>query len=231
MGRSWPCVAALGALLLIPGLALADRGDEGRGHDHGREHYDVQHGHNHYYLNRGVEVRAVPQGAVAIVHGGDHYWFHEGIWYRGYGPRLVVVAAPFGIIIPALPPFATLVVLGGAQYYYANEAYYRYRDDQRAYEVVAPPEGAPGAAPPPGYGAANSPPAAGDSLFVYPKNGQNADQQARDRYECHRWAADQTGFDPTRSDGGVAPAAALAKRADYARAQQACLEARGYTVR
>jgi hypothetical protein len=78
--------------------------------------------------------------------------------------------------------------------------------------------------------AANAPPPS-DNLFVYPKNGQAADQQARDRYECHRWAADQTAFDPTRSAGGVAPEAAMAKRADYLRAQQACLEARGYTVR
>ena len=36
-----------------------------------------------------------------------------------------------------------------------------------------------------------------DEIFVYPRNGQSADQQARDRYECHRSAVDQTGFDPT----------------------------------
>lgn len=35
-------------------------------------------------------------------------------------------------------------------------------------------------------------------LYVYPSQGQTAEDQQRDRYECHVWAADQTGFDPTR---------------------------------
>ena len=66
---------------------------------------------------------------------------------------------------------------------------------------------------------------------MYPKGGQSVEQQAKDRYECHRWAADQTGFDPTHADGGVAANAATAKRADYLRADGACLEGRNYSVR
>lgn len=34
-------------------------------------------------------------------------------------------------------------------------------------------------------------------LFVYPTHGQSADQQDRDRYECHNWAVEQSGFDPS----------------------------------
>jgi hypothetical protein len=49
--------------------------------------------------------------------------------------------------------------------------------------VVAPPEaGAPAAAQ--GYGAAAPP--ASDNIFIYPRDGQSADRQARDRYDCHR---------------------------------------------
>ena len=33
-------------------------------------------------------------------------------------------------------------------------------------------------------------------LFIYPTKGQNAQQQSRDKYECHTWAVQQTGFDP-----------------------------------
>jgi hypothetical protein len=66
---------------------------------------------------------------------------------------------------------------------------------------------------------------------MYPRSGQSAEQQARDRYECHRWAADQTGFDPTRPDGGVAVGDARAKRSEYFRAMTACLEGRGYSVK
>ena len=34
-------------------------------------------------------------------------------------------------------------------------------------------------------------------LFVYPARGQSPDQLARDRYDCHVWAVQQTGVDPT----------------------------------
>jgi hypothetical protein len=221
-------IAVLAAALLVAGAALADRrADAERGH----EHVDSRHGHNRSYLDRGVVMRSVPREAVVVPFGHDRYWFHGGIWYRPYGGRFIVIAPPIGIFVPVLPPFYTTVLIGGIPYYYANDAYYVYRD-QRGYEVVEPPPGVdamPGAAPPSG-GAGTAPPG-GDNIFVYPKNGQSADQQAKDRYECHRWAADQTGFDPTRGAGGVAPEQAGAKRADYFRAMNACLEGRGYTVR
>src|SRR5271169_2002448 len=35
-------------------------------------------------------------------------------------------------------------------------------------------------------------------IFVYPAQGQSPDQTARDRYECHTWAVQQTGVDPSR---------------------------------
>ena len=56
------------------------------------------------------------------------------------------------------------------------------------------------------------PPPPPPRLFVYPANGQSEDQLARDRYECHTWAVQQTGIDPTRPGAGpyervlVAPA-------------------------
>jgi hypothetical protein len=37
-------------------------------------------------------------------------------------------------------------------------------------------------------------------VFVYPANGQSPQQTDRDRYECHVWAVQQTGVDPSRSD-------------------------------
>jgi hypothetical protein len=35
-------------------------------------------------------------------------------------------------------------------------------------------------------------------MFIYPTKGQSPEQQNRDRYECHTWAVQQTGFDPTK---------------------------------
>lgn len=34
-------------------------------------------------------------------------------------------------------------------------------------------------------------------LFIYPSQGQDPELQRQDRYECHVWAAQQTGFDPS----------------------------------
>jgi hypothetical protein len=68
-------------------------------------------------------------------------------------------------------------------------------------------------------------------IYVYPKNGQSAEQQATDRYECHRWAVNETGFDPTQPLGGVAPEQSTDMRASYSRAITACLEGRGYSVK
>ncbi len=42
-------------------------------------------------------------------------------------------------------------------------------------------------------------PAAGQQLYAYPKAGQPPDQQQRDRYECHTWAVQQSGYDPTQA--------------------------------
>lgn len=33
-------------------------------------------------------------------------------------------------------------------------------------------------------------------LFIYPQRGQSPQQQQQDRFECHQWAVQQTGFDP-----------------------------------
>ena len=41
-------------------------------------------------------------------------------------------------------------------------------------------------------------------FFVYPAKGQTQAQQDQDRYECHVWAVQQTGFDPTRSSTAYA---------------------------
>ena len=35
---------------------------------------------------------------------------------------------------------------------------------------------------------------------MYPSNGQSPEQTDRDRYECHVWAVQQTGVDPSRPD-------------------------------
>jgi hypothetical protein len=192
------------------------------GHGGGRGQYlDARHGHNQYYPNRGLAVREVPRGAVALEHRGGRYWYGGGVWYAPRGPRWFVVAPPIGVYVPILPPFYTTVWFGGMPYYYANDAYYVWRDGERGYEVVEPPADV---AP------SNEMPVS-EEVYMYPRAGQSPEQQAKDRYECHRWAADQTGFDPTQAAGGVAAGEAQRKRGEYHRAMSACLEGRGYSVK
>ncbi len=62
-------------------------------------------------------------------------------------------------------------------------------------------------------------------MYVYPAAGQSAAQTSEDRYQCHVWAADQSGYDPTLGAG---------KRDDaegYTRAFTACMQGRNYVVK
>jgi hypothetical protein len=209
-----------------------DRRADYRDHDRGRndhlrhvdrryERYDPRWQHYRYYPSRGHVVSTLPRSVVVVQHHHDRYWYGGGVWYRPYGPRYVVAAPPVGIFVSVLPPFYTTVWFGGMPYYYANDAYYVWRAQQRAYEVVD--------APPAAVGSTVSP--AAEDIFVYPREGQPPEQVAADRYECHRWAADETGFDPTRPAGGVAAEQSRSLREAYYRAMTACLEGRGYSVR
>lgn len=182
---------------------------------------DHRYNHNRYYPARGYEVRQLPPGAYSTRYRGAPYYFNGGAWYRPHGPRFVVVSPPIGIGLRVLPPFYTTVWFGGIPYYYADNTYYMWRPEQQLYQVANPP------------GDSDSGTTAPDSqdLFVYPKNGQSQQQQSTDRYECHSWATQQTGFDPTQPAGGVPESQTTSKRADYQRAETACLEARGYTIK
>ena len=36
-------------------------------------------------------------------------------------------------------------------------------------------------------------------LMIYPAQGQTPEQQQKDEFECHQWAVQQTGYDPTKA--------------------------------
>lgn len=227
----WGAIAAL-TLSLGTGLANAEPPHGGPGPRPGFNHMDARFGHNHYYPSRGYVVGALPRDRIAV--GGGRYFYSGGVWYAPRGPRFVVVGPPIGFYVPVLPAFYTTVWFGGVPYYYANDTYYQWVPAENQYEVVAPPgdDSAAQVQPPPVEGSGG--PAvgpSGDDLFIYPKNGQTDDQQAKDKYECHKWANGQSGFDPTVSGGGVPPDQNASARASYNRAMTACLEGRGYSVK
>jgi hypothetical protein len=57
--------------------------------------------------------------------------------------------------------------------------------------------------PPRVYRAPAQPPPPPQRVFVYPAHGQSPEQTERDRYECHTWAVQQTGVDPSRADANA----------------------------
>jgi len=129
-----------------------------------------------------------------------------------------------GLYFASLPLYYSTMWWDGIPYYYADNTYYRWNGSVNQYETVSPPPGIQAQGQDPGQGQGQASGSAG--LIAYPKSGQTQEQQGKDKFECHRWAVGQTGFDPTQ--GGAAPAG---KRTDYFRAQAACLEGRGYTVK
>jgi hypothetical protein len=187
------------------------------------EHVDTRFSHDRTYFDRGYTVHEVPSNGYAIDRDGAHYWYDKGEWYRKEGADWIVVAAPLGALVSVLPPSYTRVMLDDVTYYYANDTYYQWNGGQQKYQVVAPPAGIDSAG--------SAQPAPDGQLFVYRKEGVSLQQQANDRYECDGAAVTETGYDPTQEDGGVPVEIESAKRADYFRAEAACLAVRGYTVR
>jgi hypothetical protein len=175
------------------------------------------------------------RGFVGHVGGYGGYRGGYGYGYRGYGWGWGGYWGPWGwgglglgLYFATLPYYYSTYWWGGVPYYYANNTYFQWDAAAGQYVTVAPPaglvsqtNGQPAAAGPAGPGQAPT-----SELMVYPKNGQTQEQVGKDKYECHKWAASQTGFDPTQA-GGTAPN----RRSDYLRAQAACLEGRGYSVK
>ncbi|HTY49386.1 MAG TPA: hypothetical protein VMB48_06820 [Steroidobacteraceae bacterium] len=196
-----------------------------------------------YGLRPGYGVRAGGWGG----YGGYHpFW--GGAWRGGYWGGAFWPAAYYGwsypLFLAALPALYATYWWDGMPYYYVNNVYYTYSAADDGYVVTDPPPvsadgsaaggdaeyAAPAdAAPPP---AAAAVPGQGGAMpgevFAYPRNGQSEQQQATDKYECHKWAQSQTGFDPT-----MPPSASNspANRDPYRRAMIACLDARGYSTR
>ena len=216
-------IALIAIISMLLGFSQVAYAEEHGGH---QGKLDSRYGHNHYYPARGGYVHALPGGARPFVHGGVPYYFPEGYGTGHTDRHFMIVAPPFGLILPFLPPFYATIWVGGVPYYYANETYYI--QTAGGYMVVNEPVGSVVQTPPPPamQSAPSSP--QGEKMFMYPRNGQNEKQQAADRYQCHSWAVSQTNYDPTQPPGGMPD---VQKNMDYRRAMAACLDAHGYTVK
>lgn len=166
----------------------------------------------------GYVIDRFPERNYRVPYRGQDYFFSGGYWYRPQGPRYVVVRPPYGIRVAYLPDYAREVWIGSALFFLAAGAYYTYEANTQQYVVVEPPVGVP---PPDQQPAGN-----GYDVLAYPVNGQSPQQIDQDRYDCYRWAVQQSGFDPASATYQPAPQVVQA----YRQAQGNCLSSRGYQV-
>jgi hypothetical protein len=183
---------------------------DGRGND---GHDGRPRGHDH--RPPPVVVERLPRGYHDYYWNGNRYYTYGGRWYRPYGTSYVTVGIPFGLFVTTLPGYYTSVWVDGTRYYYSDHTYYVYEPVRRGYVVTHSPYGDDEDE----YGDTSA-----DDLYIFPANGQSEQQQADDRYTCHRWAVDQSDYDPLDDEYDAD------RRADYRRAMIACLTGRGYTV-
>jgi hypothetical protein len=127
------------------------------------------------------------------------------------------VGLGLGLYFSALPLYYSTYWSAGVPYYYADDTFYQWDNSAGQYQTVSPP--------PEVQQQAES--QASTSLIAYPKNGQSAEQQAKDTSECQQWAAGQT---EDAASPGAESTTADDSYDDYLRAQAACLEGRGYSV-
>jgi hypothetical protein len=218
------------AALVLTAPALAQHGGGGGGGGHGGA--AVGHGSyggGHYGGYNGGHYGGYSGGHYGGYYGGRYGGYYGGRYgyYGGYGWRGGYWGGGYwwgpwgwgglglGLYFATLPYYYSTYWWGGVPYYYADNTYYRWDPGVGQYQTVAPPVGAPNQSG--GQAAATS------EIIAYPKNGQSEQQQATDRYE----AVGQLGYDPTTAGGGTV----RRDLTDYNRAQTACLEARGYSVK
>jgi len=175
-----------------------------------------------YGRSRERSVQRLPPGYRSYYWGGSPYYNYRGSWYRPYGGSYLSIGAPYGLFVSSLPPSYSTVWIGGNRYFVADDSYYLYDSSRSGYVLTQSPYDGERLT----TASTAEPEAVRDPvLFVYPTKGQSEKQQADDRYECHRWAVTQTGYDPV--DAEYRPE----QHAQYDRAITACLTGKGYSVK
>lgn len=182
----------------------------------------------------GLVVPQLPAFATTLDSGGKSYLYANDVFYRprpdlgGYevvnDPHDTVAAGSQAPTHSASSPARrTRQAMAGPPL--SETAERPTRSSVQASNGAMPPTG-PAAAP----SSLSSRPLNPTGVAIRPRNGQSADQQALDRYECYRTAVAQSGFDPLATSSGLPPSEVARRDLAYSRAQAACLEGRGYTL-
>ena len=82
----------------------------------------------------------MPPGALTVLSGPTTYYYFNGTYYVQQGTAFVVVAAPVGITVTALPAGANQVIIDGVVHYQHGGIYYRpaFQNGVTVYTTVRP---------------------------------------------------------------------------------------------
>ncbi len=72
----------------------------------------------------GVYLATRPRYSTTVIVTGTTYYYAGGIYYVHQGGRYVVVSAPYGGVVYAVPTTTTIVYVGEQPYYYDGGTYY-----------------------------------------------------------------------------------------------------------
>jgi len=75
-------------------------------------------------ITAGVYLATQPRYSTTVVVTGTSYYYAGGVYYVNQGGRYVVVGAPLGAVVYAVPTTTTVVYVGQTPYYYYNGTYY-----------------------------------------------------------------------------------------------------------
>ncbi|MFT7686823.1 MAG: hypothetical protein ACI9FB_002171 [Candidatus Azotimanducaceae bacterium] len=160
----------------------------------------------------GIRLLSLPSRYNKVVVGPSIYYYSDGVYFVKQGSAYVVVHGPVGARVSMLPYGFRSLHVGPRRYFFVNSTYYVYASATNDYVVVAEPAN---------VGKVSE---VSKDPIIYPAENQTEEEIDKDRYECHRWALDQSGFDPSSQT-------LMEHGSDkYYRSLTACLSGRGYTL-
>lgn len=97
-------------------------------------------------VRTGVIIATRPRYSRTVIVTGTRYYYYGGVYYVASGTGYVVVAAPYGAVVHAVPAPTTVVYAGSTPYYYYGGTYYAPTDQavtslQEGADEDTPPEG------------------------------------------------------------------------------------------
>ena len=149
-------IGVLAFFLITPltmyGQRKAHPKHKAKAHHHKAAESHIAHHHYRHLPKRGAVVKKLPNGLVTLNHKGARLHYHNGVFYKAKGAAsFVVVKAPVGLRVKALPPGHKKIVHGKRHYLYHYGTFYTKTGANEEYEVVEPPLGAEVESIPDGY--------------------------------------------------------------------------------